>query len=128
MTRQMRWTKPEQVKLDQTEPRPRTYAVAVGRSAGIASLARLGRFGPLAFSRKGRQPGPRIGSGSIRQFSQSETHGRTSWRRGRDSNPRYGYPYAAFRVRCFQPLSHLSEAAKKAQTSCSAAMYPTRKA
>ena len=32
------------------------------------------------------------------------------WRRGRDSNPRYGYPYAAFRVRCFQPLSHLSGA------------------
>ena len=30
------------------------------------------------------------------------------WRRGRDSNPRYGCPYAAFRVRCFQPLSHLS--------------------
>src|SRR3989442_7287287 len=36
------------------------------------------------------------------------------WRRGRDSNPRYGYPYAAFRVRCFQPLSHLSVAAKGA--------------
>jgi hypothetical protein len=32
------------------------------------------------------------------------------WRRGRDSNPRYGCPYAAFRVRCFQPLSHLSDA------------------
>src|SRR6201996_903302 len=31
------------------------------------------------------------------------------WRRGRDSNPRYGCPYAAFRVRCFQPLSHLSK-------------------
>ena len=31
-----------------------------------------------------------------------------SWRRGGDSNPRYGCPYAAFRVRCFQPLSHLS--------------------
>ena len=30
------------------------------------------------------------------------------WRRGRDSNPRYSCPYAAFRVRCFQPLSHLS--------------------
>ncbi len=30
------------------------------------------------------------------------------WRRGRDSNPRYPYEYAAFRVRCFQPLSHLS--------------------
>jgi hypothetical protein len=35
---------------------------------------------------------------------------RTSfWRRGRDSNPRYGYPYAAFRVRCIQPLCHLSK-------------------
>ena len=31
-----------------------------------------------------------------------------NWRRGWDSNPRYGCPYAAFRVRCFQPLSHLS--------------------
>jgi site-specific DNA recombinase len=35
------------------------------------------------------------------------------WRRGRDSNPRYGCPYAAFRVRCFQPLSHLSGWAEK---------------
>jgi hypothetical protein len=33
-----------------------------------------------------------------------------SWRRGRDSNPRYPCEYAAFRVRCFQPLSHLSGA------------------
>ena len=31
------------------------------------------------------------------------------WRRGRDSNPRYPCEYAAFRVRCFQPLSHLSD-------------------
>ena len=30
------------------------------------------------------------------------------WRTGRDSNPRYGCPYAAFRVRCLQPLDHLS--------------------
>ena len=30
------------------------------------------------------------------------------WRRGGDSNPRYPRGYAAFRVRCFQPLSHLS--------------------
>ncbi len=35
----------------------------------------------------------------------------TDWRRGRDLNPRYGCPYAAFRVRCFQPLSHLSKGA-----------------
>ena len=31
------------------------------------------------------------------------------WRRERDSNPRYPCEYAAFRVRCFQPLSHLSD-------------------
>ena len=30
------------------------------------------------------------------------------WRRGRDLNPRYGCPYAAFRVRCDRPLCHLS--------------------
>ena len=31
------------------------------------------------------------------------------WRRGRDSNPRYPCRYAAFRVRCIQPLCHLSD-------------------
>lgn len=31
-----------------------------------------------------------------------------NWRRGRDLNPRYGCPYAAFRVRCIRPLCHLS--------------------
>src|ERR1043166_9387225 len=36
------------------------------------------------------------------------------WGRGRDSNPRYGYPYAAFRVRCIQPLCHLSGRARRA--------------
>lgn len=30
------------------------------------------------------------------------------WRRGWDSNPRYGYPYTAFRVRRIRPLCHLS--------------------
>src|SRR5262249_7385285 len=32
------------------------------------------------------------------------------WRRGWDSNPRYGSPYARFRGEYFQPLSHLSAA------------------
>ncbi len=31
-----------------------------------------------------------------------------NWRRGRDSNPGYPHGHAAFRVRCFRPLSHLS--------------------
>jgi hypothetical protein len=36
-------------------------------------------------------------------------HGsRRKWRRGWDSNPRYGSPYARFRGEYFQPLSHLS--------------------
>src|SRR5206468_6365125 len=30
------------------------------------------------------------------------------WRRGWDSNPRYGFPHARFRAERFQPLSHLS--------------------
>ena len=33
----------------------------------------------------------------------------TAWRRGRDSNPRYGYPYNGFRDRPVRPLRHLSE-------------------
>jgi hypothetical protein len=42
------------------------------------------------------------------KFANAPERTTCKWRRGRDSNPRYGYPYAAFRVRCFQPLSHLS--------------------
>ena len=33
------------------------------------------------------------------------------WRRGRDSNPRYGYPYDSLANCCFRPLSHLSAVA-----------------
>ena len=33
---------------------------------------------------------------------------RRNWRTGWDSNPRYACTYAAFRVRCLQPLDHLS--------------------
>ena len=36
---------------------------------------------------------------------------RQKWRRGWDSNPRYGFPYARFRGEYFQPLSHLSAVA-----------------
>jgi hypothetical protein len=31
-----------------------------------------------------------------------------SWRRERDSNPRYGFPYSGFQDRLFQPLTHPS--------------------
>src|ERR1700686_5050075 len=32
----------------------------------------------------------------------------TRWRRGRDSNPRYGFPYSSFQDWRLQPLGHLS--------------------
>src|SRR5208283_4597541 len=32
----------------------------------------------------------------------------TAWRRERDSNPRYGFPYIGFQDRLFQPLTHPS--------------------
>ena len=34
--------------------------------------------------------------------------GKWIWRRGWDSNPRYGFPHARFRGEYFKPLSHLS--------------------
>lgn len=43
------------------------------------------------------------------------------WRRGRDSNPRYAFTYAAFRVRYIQPLCHLSarrQALGASETRC----------
>ncbi len=35
------------------------------------------------------------------------------WRRGRDSNPRYGFPYADLANLCLQPLGHLSGTRKR---------------
>ena len=32
----------------------------------------------------------------------------SEWRRGRDSNPRYGFPYSSFQDWRLQPLGHLS--------------------
>ncbi len=40
-----------------------------------------------------------------------ECSSRRIWRTGWDSNPRYPCRYAAFRVRCLQPLDHPSDAA-----------------
>lgn len=47
-------------------------------------------------------------TGRMRCVGRAVTGQKAKWRRGWDSNPRYGCPYAAFRVRCFRPLSHLS--------------------
>ena len=42
---------------------------------------------------------------------------RKDWRRGWDSNPRYGCPYAAFRVRYNRPLCHLSGLVTRRRTA-----------
>jgi hypothetical protein len=42
----------------------------------------------------------------------------TAWRRERDSNPRYGFPYAGFQDRCHQPLGHLSAADQSLSGRC----------
>src|SRR6266851_8917126 len=42
------------------------------------------------------------------EFKGREINDLQKWRRGWDSNPRYGFPHARFRGECFQPLSHLS--------------------
>src|SRR5271157_2844892 len=42
--------------------------------------------------------------GMLQSFSAPET----CWRRERDSNPRYGFPYSGFQDRLFQPLTHPS--------------------
>ena len=52
-------------------------------------------------------PGPTSGAGW--SAINCTTWSAENWRRGRDSNPRYGCPYAAFRVRCIRPLCHLSK-------------------
>ena len=45
-----------------------------------------------------------ISAQSERNFSAVKT----CWRRERDSNPRYGFPYSGFQDRLFQPLTHPS--------------------
>ena len=98
---------------------------AAGRADNAPSVRRRGRppgrwrgyrFGAVN-ERAGRgvhrfQLGPWAGIGSSGDGRNRARPGavRTAWRRGRDSNPRYPCEYAAFRVRCFQPLSHFSAA------------------
>src|SRR5580700_10196597 len=54
---------------------------------------------------------PKLGSailGSAMLNIKPTLKGTEIWRRGRDSNPRYGFPYASFQDWSHQPLGHLS--------------------
>ena len=48
------------------------------------------------------------------------------WRRGRDSNPRWACTHAAFRVRCIQPLCHLSCAFASGEQCLTAPLQPRK--
>lgn len=46
---------------------------------------------------------------SLRKFKNPALCGVLNFRRGRDSNSRYGFPYAVFPGLCLKPLGHLSK-------------------
>lgn len=89
-----------------THCRPTRESVADARSCRRFLVAGCTRCG---ISGTGASPPFWIAVATIEFQRQASDGGeKTDWRRGRDSNPRYGCPYAAFRVRCIQPLCHLS--------------------
>ena len=69
------------------------------RSPYRCSLPGLTRFGGH------RRAGPGL---LASHDGRGRRHRRSAWRRGRDSNPRYGYPYTRFPSVLLQPLGHLS--------------------
>src|SRR5262247_1541571 len=82
------------------------YSYPRNRFAALRWGCPRGQLKPMGVGAAAPPPRPALPAADV---GARQLHG--YWRRGRDSNPRYGYPYAAFRVRCFQPLSHLSVAA-----------------
>src|SRR5262249_22337335 len=89
-------TTPSNFSIRCSPPPPQRYC-----TSPCSTMAWMHLLPSRAASRAGRRP--------FGLFQEALSLSGVWWRRGRDSNPRYGYPYAAFRVRCFQPLSHLSK-------------------
>ena len=95
-------------------------AVFIGFRSGSAKCWGTGKNVPYPRPELGREVAGRNGIAATRGEAPPESGDSPAfpamvrrgcardWRRGWDSNPRYGCPYAAFRVRCFRPLSHLS--------------------
>ena len=75
-----------------------TYSIPVTQTADAASIP------------SGADGNPRtaVTGGLLRGFSDGVLQCKTRWRRERDSNPRYGFPYSGFQDRLFQPLTHPS--------------------
>jgi hypothetical protein len=65
--------------------------------------------GKFFIARRGRIGSRRRGKRETLSTPRRPTPNGSNWRRGRDSNPRYGYkPYAGLANLCLQPLGHLS--------------------
>ena len=82
--------------IDGSETRPLQVAqICPGSGSNPSTRIRMAPFRAV------------ISGGCVRRPC-SEIGLQGEWRRGWDSNPRYRCRHAAFRVRCFRPLSHLS--------------------
>ena len=81
-----------------------------GDGPSLAGNSRFKSESPVGFTEALRRISltpPRVSVDSAVE-TDSPSISRSCWRRGRDSNPRWSCPHAAFRVRCIRPLCHLS--------------------
>jgi hypothetical protein len=103
---------------------PLIYAALLCRPAATSRLRGVGAR-PLVFL--ALRLGPKMGpSCRVKNSFGRSVFVLAHWRRGRDSNPRYPCEYAAFRVRCFQPLSHLSGARNGPEKATNGRRYVTK--
>ncbi len=82
------------------EAAPPCQIAAVAEN-GICSRSSLSHSNPLATLNRRLDP-------PVNATTPVPRAGLGSWRNGRDSNPRYGYPYVPLARECFRPLSHRS--------------------
>jgi hypothetical protein len=86
------------------ERRPFTRSLGVHHEPMLYPRERINRR--RSDVRSGRQ-GPTLGRVQAPTLS-TNVGIALNWRRERDSNPRYGFPYSGFQDRRLQPLGHLS--------------------
>src|SRR5579863_8924302 len=108
----------EELRSPQTKKAPQG-AFFIGGQGGIAenslwAVFRLSlRLRSLGFASRPKSPaGDFVEHGFVHltpsASKKGPARGPFCWRTGWDLNPRYACTYAAFRVRCLQPLDHLS--------------------
>src|SRR4051812_5721544 len=89
------------------------YAWLCGKTLTMGALGELGGSARVALNRCRLEWEPR-NRGLLARMHAMEENGSVKgrWRRERDSNPRYGFPYTRFPSVRLQPLGHLSGIAR----------------